>query len=202
MIKLYHASQSRSIRVCWLLEELGLPYQVEPLAFTADSLKSPAYLQVHPLGKVPSIQDGELIMFESGAIVEYIVENYGHGRLAPALGSPQRGPFLQWVHFAEATAMPPLSDIVAHTMAKPEAERIPAVVADAQGRFAAVRQVWEHALAGKQYLLGNDFSAADIMTGYPLLLAKYMGLLDRCPQVIDYFERLQRRPAFQKALTV
>jgi len=88
-------------------------------------------------------------------------------------------------------------------MMKPEAERLPAVVADAQSCFAAVQQVWEHALADQPYLLGEEFSAADVMTGYPLLLAKYMKLLgDRCPRVLDYFERLQKRPAFKKALEV
>jgi glutathione S-transferase len=105
------------------------------------------------------------------------------------------------VHFAEATATPPLSDIAQHKLFKPEAERIPAVVADAQARVAAVLAALEHALAGKQYLLGGEFSAADIMMGYSLLLVKWFGLLTpEYPKVTSYMARLEQRPALQKAL--
>ena len=201
MIKLYHSARTRSVRIYWLLEELGVPYELATIAFTPDSLKSPEYLKVNPLGKVPSIQDGALTMFESGAIVEYILETYGNGRLAPPPGTPARGAFLQWLHFAESTAMPPLSDMAQHTMFKPEDERIPAVVADGAKRAAAVLGVVEAALAGKSYLLGNDFSAADIMLGYALLLMKWFGLLsDAYPNVLAYLARLEARPALQKAL--
>jgi glutathione S-transferase len=200
-IKLYHCSRARSVRIVWLLEELGLPYEIETLRFTPESLQSAAYLKVHPLGKVPALQDGDLTLFESGAILEYLLEKYGAGRLAPAVGSPARGTFLQWVHFAEATVMPPITDLAAHTMFKPASERIPAVVADAQGRAATVLGVLEPALAGKPYLLGAEFSAADIMMGYSLLLLKWFGLLTpQYPNLVAYLERLEQRPALQKAL--
>jgi glutathione S-transferase len=202
MIKLYHSPRTRSVRVFWLLEELGLAYELETIPFAPESLKSPEYLKVNPLGKVPTLQDGSLTMFESGAIVEYLLEKYGAGRLAPPVGAPARGPFLQWVHFAEATALPPITDIAAHTMFKPESERIPAVVADAQARAAAILAVVEQALAGKRYLLGAEFSAADVMMGYALLLMKWFGLLtDRYPNVAAYLEHLEKRPALQKALS-
>src|SRR5437667_1264725 len=175
MITLYHSPLMRSVRIYWLLEELRLPYRLETLTFT--SLKSPAYKKVHPLGKVPAIQDGDLTMFESGAILEYILEEYGNGRLAPAPGTSRRAMFLQWVHFAEATAFPPIGDVVAHTLFRPEAERIPAVVADGRTRAAAVLGMLEQALAGKRYLLGAEFTAADIMMGLTLLGAKWHGLL-------------------------
>lgn len=201
MIKLYHSPRTRSVRIYWLLEELGLPYQVETVAFNPEALKSPEYMKVHPLGKVPSIQDGELTMFESGAIVEYILETYGKGRLAPRVGTPARAAYLQWLHFAEATAMPPVADIAQHTFIKPESERIPAVVADAHKRAATVLGVLEGALTGKQFLLGSEFSAADVMMGYALLLAKWFGLLtDQYPNVAAYLERLEQRPGLQKAL--
>jgi glutathione S-transferase len=200
-MKLYHCPQTRSIRIFWLLEELGVPYELVRLDFTPASLKDPEYLKVNPLGKIPSIQDGDLTMFESGAILEYILEKYGKGRLAPAPGAPARGPFLQWVHFAEATAMPPLADIAQHSLFKPESERLPAVVADARKKVVAVLDVIEKALAGKQYLLGAEFSAADIMMGYSLLLTKWFGLLsDTYPNVVAYLQRLEQRPALQKVL--
>jgi glutathione S-transferase len=201
-MKLYHSPRTRSVRIYWLLEELGVPFEIVSIDFNPESLKSPSYLKVNPLGKVPTIQDGDLTMFESGAILEYILEKYGKGRLAPAPGSPARGPFLQWVHFAEASAMPPLSLVAAHTMFKPEAERIPAVAAEARATAAAVLAVLNQALAGKQYLLGDEFSAADIMTGYSLLLMKWFGLLsDAYPNVVAYLGRLEQRPALQKALS-
>jgi glutathione S-transferase len=200
-MKLYHCPQTRSIRIYWLLEELGVPYELVRLDFTPASLKDPEYLKVNPLGKIPSIQDGDLTMFESGAILEYTLEKYGKGRLAPAPGAPARGPFLQWVHFAEATAMPPLADIAQHSLVKPESERLPAVVADARKRLAAVLDLLEKALAGKPYLLGAEFSAADIMMGYSLLLTKWFGLLsDTYPNVVAYLQRLEQRPALQKVL--
>ncbi len=201
MLKLYHSPRTRSVRIYWLLEELAVPYELETLAFTLETLKAAAYLKVHPLGKLPAIQDGDLIMFESGAILEYILEKYGNGRLAPAPGSPDRGAFLQWVHFAEATATPPLSDIAQHMLFKPEAERIPAVVADGQARVAAVLAALEQTLAGKQYLLGSEFTAADIMMGYSLLLVKWFGLLTpEYPNATAYLARLEQRPALRKAL--
>jgi len=201
MIKLYHAARTRSVRVRWLLEELGVPYELETVEFTPVVLKGEEYRQIHPLGKVPSIQDGELTMYESGAIVQYLLEKYGQGRLAPAPGTVQRGLFLQWIHFAEATALPPLSDIIQHSFLRPEAERIAAVVPDAHNRATVVLEVIENALAGRQYLLGTEFTAADVMMGYTLLLMQWTGVLsDAAPNATAYLNRLQQRPALQKAL--
>jgi len=200
MITLYHSPRSRSIRVFWLLEELGLPYELKTVEFTPESLKGPEYLKVHPLGKVPALQDDGVTMFESGAIVEYLLEKYGKGRLAPAPGTTARAPFLQWVHFGEATALPPLADIVQHTFLRPEAERIPAIADDGRARMAGVLDVLDKSLAGKQYLLGDEFTAADVMVGYALYLAKMLGLLsDKHPNLLAYMGRLEKRPAFQKA---
>ena len=200
MIKLYHSPRTRSVRIYWLLEELGVPYEVVSVAFEPGALKSPEYLKINPLGKVPTIQDGDLTMFESGAILEYLIEQYY--AVAPAPGSAARGPFLQWVHFAEATALPPLGDMAQHMIFKPAAERIPAVVADARARAAAVLGVTEQTLTGKAYLLGNDFSGADIMLGYALLLMKWFGMIgDATPNATAYLARLEQRPALRKALS-
>jgi glutathione S-transferase len=201
MVTLYHSPRTRSVRVLWLLEELGIPYELRTLAFTPESLKSAEYARVNPLGRVPSIQDGELTMFESGAIVEYLVERYGNGRLAPRIGTAARGAYLQWIHFAEATCLPPLSDLAQHTMFKPEHERIPAIVPDARTRAASWLAALEPALAAKPYLLGGEFTAADVMMGYGLLLTKWFNLLtDGHPNLQAYLARLEERPALQKAL--
>jgi glutathione S-transferase len=198
MIKLYHAPLTRSVRIRWLLEELGLPYELAPVTFRPPSVP---FSQQTPLGKLPVIEDGELTMFESGAILEYVLERYGEGRLAPPPGTPARGLFLQWVHFAEATAFPPIGQIAWETLFKPESERIAAVVTDARARAAAALGVLEHALAGRSYLLGDDFSGADVMMGYTLMTARFFDLLaDVYPNVNAYLARLSARPAFQKAL--
>ncbi len=197
MIKLYHAPRTRSFRILWLLEELGIPYELEKMTFVPPQTP---FAQASPFGKFPAIQDGEVTMFESGAILEYVLERYGKGRLAPPPGSPLRGPYLQWVHFAEATAFPPIGEIVRHTIFKPEAERIPAVVSDARERAAVTLKVLEEALDGKDYLLGGDLSGADVMMGFTVWVAKLLGVLDdRFPRLQAYLKRLEARPGFRKA---
>ena len=199
MIKLYHAPMTRSLRIYWLLEELGdVPYQLERVQFAPP--KQP-FSQATPFGKVPVLEDGEVLIFESGAILEYILERYGKGRLAPAPGTPPRAAYLQWVHFSEATLFPPLGDIVRHTIFKPEAERVPAVVEDARARARVTLGVLERALERKPFLLGAEFSGADVMMGFTLLAAKRLGVLDAdFPAVSEYLGRLESRPALQKAL--
>jgi glutathione S-transferase len=209
MIKLYHGVLTRSVRIFWLLEELGLRYELERVVFTPPgseggvrSEKSPAHLNAHPLGKVPTIEDGEIALFESGAILEYILERHGRGRLAPPSDSPLRPAFLQWVHFAEATLQRALDEIFSQTEARPESERVPALAAEARERAAAAVQAVEQGLHGRDYLLGAEFSGADIMMGYTLLSAKYFGVVtDKHPNVKAYLERLVSRPALRKALT-
>ena len=117
MITVYHASMTRSVRVLWLLEELGLPYEVVTLDFMAGDLQKPAYLAKNPLGRVPALEDGDVLVYESGAIVEWLCERYDTAHLlAPAPGTAARARFLQWVHWSEATAMPPVSDFFQHSM--------------------------------------------------------------------------------------
>ena len=200
MIKLYHAPKTRSVRVLWLLEELGLPYDLVTMPFTQETLKSPGFLRVNPCGRLPAIEDGDVAMFESGAIVEYVLERYGEGRLAPPPGTAPRARYLQWLHFGEATLLPPLGDIAQHTLFRPAAERIPAVAEDGRRRTAATLDVLEQALAGTPYLCGEAFTAADIMVGYGVALTRLLGVLDaRHPQVAGYLGRLEARPAMQKA---
>lgn len=120
MLALYFAPRTRSVRVRWLLEELGLPHELRRVPFAPPT--GGFFSQSTPLGKFPVLEDDEVTISESGAIVEYVLERYGGGRLAPRPGSPARGLFLQWLHFAEATAFPPLGTIVWHTLYKQDAQ--------------------------------------------------------------------------------
>lgn len=197
MITLYHAPLSRSVRVRWLLEELAIPHVLETRKL--GELKTPEYLALHPLGKVPTLVDDGLVLFESGAIVQYLLEQYGKGRLEPKIGSPERPLFLQWLHFAEATLAPPLGLIVQHTLIRPEAERIAAVVPDARRLAGNALALVERALAGRDWLL-SGFSAADVMLGYSVFLANLVGVVtDATPNVKAYLARCQERPAFRRA---
>ena len=199
MMTLYHSARTRSLRIRWLLEELGVPYQLKTVPF-APPTSSP-FSQQTPSGKFPTLEDDGVVLFESGAILEYVLERHGNGPLAPAPGSPLRGPFLQWVHFAEATAFPPLGTMAWHMLFRQDADKIPDAMADYRGLAIAALDVLERALAGKTYLLGDALSGADVMMGYTLLVAKWFGLLgDGHPNVSAYLARLEARPALQKAL--
>jgi glutathione S-transferase len=198
MIKLYHSPRTRSVRIYWLLEELGLPYELETVDFTPPTRP---FAQRTPLGKVPVLEDGDLTMGESGAILEYVLERYGQGRLAPAPGTLLRGPFLQWVHFAEATAFTGIGNLAWHRLFRQDADTIPAAMADYQAWADAALDVVERALAGRDYLLGRELSGADIMMGYTVLVAKWFGMLTAAyPNLSRYVARLEARPALQKAL--
>jgi len=200
MIKLYYAPRTRAVRVRWLLEELGVPHELARVEFNRPSH---TFAQSTPLGKLPVIEDGDTTIGESGAIVEYILERYGNGRLAPPIGSPLRGEFLQWVHFAEATAFPPIGVIVWHTLYEQNADRFPEVMQSARGRALEALGFVDRRLEGRDYLLGAEFSAADVMMGFTLFAARALGVLDdRYPNVTRYLARLEERPAFRKAAEI
>lgn len=197
VITIYHAPMSRSVRVRWVLEELGLPHHVAARAHA--ELKEPEHIALHPLGKVPVLTDGDLVLLESGAIVQYLLESYGHGRLEPARGSPARPGFLQWIHFAEATLMPPLSLILQHTRIRRPEDRIAALVPDATQIAQDALGVVEAALEGREWLTG-ELSAADIMMGYSVWLANVLQLVTKeFPNVKAYLARCNARPAFRRS---
>jgi glutathione S-transferase len=196
MITVYHLEHSRSERIVWLLEELGVPYQVERFARDASGRAPQAYRAIHPLGKSPVIRDGDLVLAESGAIVEHLLEQHAGGRLAPPPGDPQRARFLHWLHFSEGTAMAfvvtgivlgfagdgaaPIRDAFAG-----EVQRILAYVADELG--------------DGPWLLGASFSAADVMLGYVLQTVDARGDLAAQPRLVDYVARLRERPPHRRA---
>ena len=197
MITLQHVPFSRSLRVRWLLEELGLPYELATRSFA--DLKRPEHLALHPLGKVPVLVDGDVVLFESGAILQHLLERYGSGRLEPKPGTAERARYQQWFHYAEASVTPPLGLIVRHTVLLPESERIAAVVAGARAEAQRVLAPVERALAGQSWLL-PDFSAADVMMGYSVKLASLLRLLgEATPDLVAYLARCEERPAYQRA---
>jgi len=197
MLTLYFAPRTRAVRVRWLLEELGVPHRLARVTF---NVPSHTFAQSTPLGKLPVIEDGDVTMCESGAIVEYILERYGNGRLAPPIGSPLRGEFLQWVHFAESTAFPPVGVIVWHTLYEGNADRFPEVMASARARAEDAMAFVARRLEDRPYLLGDEFSAADIMMGFTLFAARLLGVLDERHAVLQrYLDRLDERPAFRIA---
>lgn len=200
-MKLYFAPRTRSVRIVWLLEELGLPYELERVAFVPPAKQF--FNQATPLQKLPTLEDGDVLMCESGAIVEYILERYGEGRLAPAIGSPARARFLQWVHFAESTAFPPVGIVVWLSLYRDDASEHPELLADARRRATSGLDFLVEQLASDAYLLGDEFSAADIMMGFTLEAAQLLGLLgDAYPALDAYLARLRERPAFQKAASL
>jgi glutathione S-transferase len=197
-LKLYYAPRTRAVRIVWLLEELGLPYVLERAEFAPPARAF--FAQKTPLGKFPTLEDGELVMCESGAIMEYILERYGNGRLAPPIRSPKRGAFLQWLHFAEGTAFPPIGIIVWLTRYRDDTAHHAELLANARERAAAGFDFLERELDAKAWILGDEFSAADIALGFTLGAARLLGELDaaRFARLDAYLARLQARPAFKR----
>ena len=200
MLKIYHAPRTRSIRLLWLLEELGLPYEVEKVAFIP---KPQPFAQATPFGKVPALEDGDVKMFESGAMIEYLLERYGNGRLAPAVGHADRPAYLQWLHFSESTAFAPVSVVVWMKIYRQDAEQNAALIAAAQVRAAVAFDFLERHMGDHDYLLASGFSAADIMMGFTLNAARAFGIIDEKFAKLDaYSKRLAARPALVKAASL
>ena len=200
MLTLYHSPQSRSIRPRWLLEELGVPCEVKLVSLAAGDQKKPEYLKLNPNGTVPTLVDGDLALWESAAICQYLADKYPEKRLAPPLGTPERGKYYQWIHYAMSGIEPPAVTVFLHTMQLPEAERMPALVDGAKAQLGRVIRVVDDALAGREWILGSQFSAADVMVGSTLVWCQMMGLIrDQYANVPGYLARCAARPALQRA---
>ncbi|WP_426749715.1 glutathione S-transferase family protein [Myxococcus sp. Y35] len=198
-MKLYYFQQSRATRVRWMLEELGIPYELEPVDMLKGGHKQPAYLKVHPLGALPAIEDEGGPLFESAAIIMHLADTSPEKRLAPPVGTHERGEYYQWILFAMTEMEPPIIAIAQHTLFLPEAERSAGTVARASKRFKAVAAVLEERLKGRDFILGNTFSAADVVLGGVLYFAKRMEQLgDDTPVLKSYSSRLLERPAAKK----
>lgn len=197
-MKLYFNKYTRATRPRHLLEELGIPYEIVPIDLSKGEHRSPAYLQIHPHGRVPALEHDGQIIIESAAICLYLADLFPEKGLAPAPGSSARGAYYQWIVYAVAT----LEEPVVRTFTqhrKPEAERDEAALHDAQADFDACAAVLSAALDGKDWLLGEQFSAADVMVGSILAWSERMGLVRAWPVLQGYVARLASRPAFQAA---
>ena len=212
MITVHHLNNSRSQRVLWLLEELGLEYEVKRYQRNPQTMLAPPELrQVHPLGKSPVITDGDLTLGESGAIIETLADRYGAGKLAPAPGSPERVRYLYWLHFAEGTAQPPLLLKLLFDRIKSKApffvRPVARAIADqALGTFVLPNinrnlDFMESELAGSGWFAGPQFSAADVQMSFPLEAARARGGLDeKRPRLMDFLQRIHARPAYRRAV--
>jgi len=211
MITVHHLNNSRSQRILWLLEELGLDYEVRRYERGANQLAPSALKAVHPLGKSPVITDGDIVMAESGAIVSYIIETYGEGRLIPATGSADWRRYLYWLHYAEGSAMPPLvmklvltevpkSPLMPFFM-KPLAKALfgGLVKAYLDPQLAAHVEFWGAELAKSPFFAGDALTGADIMMSFPVEAAQSSTCLPS--NVTSYLAGLHARPAYQRALS-
>ena len=201
-LKLHFAPNSRASRISWLLEELELPYELNLMAFHPKDLKSDEHRARHPLGRVPVLDDGEVSIFESGAIVDYILERHRNGGLKPAVDSPHFAHYLQWFHYCEGMVMPPVNTIAVHTLLLPPERRDETVLEQARKLLTRAWQPVDETLAGKDYLIG-DFSGADIMLGHAAFMSNRLGCIPQeMPNLRAYVQRISERPAFAKAIVM
>jgi glutathione S-transferase len=215
MITVHHLNNSRSQRVLWLLEELGVPYEVRHYQRDAKTMLAPPELMaVHPLGKSPVITDGEVTVAESGAIIEYLVEQYGQGRLQPESGTPARLRYRYWLHYAEGSAMPPM--LLSLIFSKIRSAPMPFFIRPiANGIASQVEKAFIHPqlklhldymdteLGKHAWFAGDEFSAADIQMSFPIEAADMRGRIDGTrPNLRAFVERIRARPAYQRALAV
>jgi len=210
MLTVHHLNNSRSQRVLWLLEELGVPYDIVRYQRQPDLRAPPELRAIHPLGKSPVVTDNGNTIAESGAIIDYVVATYGNGRLIPPPDTPERLRFTYWLHYAEGSAMPPLlmkfffSLIPRRAPAwlRPLARRISdqALVGFVNPQVKQHMAFWESELGKSEWFAGNDFSAADIQMSYPLEAAAARGGIEGHPRVGAFVDRIHARPAYQRAI--
>ena len=202
MIRIYHAKGTRSVRNIWLCEELGLPYEAVAIDFSPAYRQSPDWRAMHPQGKVPVMTDGGVTIFESCAINQYLLDRYGEGRLQPPPGTTEAARYQQWCWFAESSFARPLGDWVHHERLRPPEQRIPGVVADARLRAEPCLAATDGHLESNAYLLGNEFTNADIIMAWTLMVAKLLGLLTEAsaPAAWRYMADLESRSGYQVAM--
>ncbi|EIF35255.1 glutathione S-transferase [Burkholderia sp. Ch1-1] len=213
MLTVHHLNNSRSQRVLWLLEELGVPYEIKRYERDPKTMLAPPELRaVHPLGKSPVVTDDGQTIAESGAIIEYLIDRYGQGRFAPAPGTPERLRYTYWLHYAEGSAMPPLLlKLVALRIAsapmpffaRPIARKIAATLQSSfiDPQLKLHLGYINQELSKTGWFVGNDFTAADVQMSFPLEAATARGGMDgQIPAVVDFLKRIHARSAYQRAL--
>jgi glutathione S-transferase len=200
MITLYHCHGARSFRPLWMLEEMGLPYDLKMLPFPPRVLAKP-YLELNPLGTIPLMLDGETRMTESAGICYYLGTKHGPTPLIVEANEPAYGAFLNWMYFSDATLTFPQTLVLRYTYLEPEERRNPQVATDYAKWFLGRLRAVEAATASSETLVAGRFTAADIAIGFALLLAEKIGLSkDFGPNVAAYWQRLQQRNGFKSAV--
>ena len=199
MLTLYHLRNSRSDRIIWLLEELALDYEIVRYDRDPTFRAPPEMREIHELGKSPIIRDGDLVLAESGAIVDYIMVRHGAGRLAPRHGDPEWARYVFWLHFAEGSLMPWLTiDLLLTSGIVPGVD--PGPLAPMLQQELARYLHWVDAdMAGRAFAAGSDFSAADVMLAYALEFAKGRNHLADTEHLVPYLERMTAREAYRRA---
>ncbi len=201
-LTIYHLERSRSDRILWLAEELGLAYEL--VRFRRDPATQraePALRAIHPLGKSPAIRDGGQLVLESGAIVEYLLARYGRGRLSPPQDSPDWVRYLQWLHYAEGSAMAQL--VLDLFLSGRFGGAPPSPLAPAMRAASEAQLAWlDTELAQRPWFAGADFSAADVMMTFPVRLAAGSGLLEGRPALEAYLARATARDAYRRAMEI
>jgi glutathione S-transferase len=211
MLTVHHLNNSRSQRLLWLLEELGLAYEIVRYQRLPDMRAPPELRAVHPLGKSPVITDNGDTIAESGAIVEYLIETYGHGRLIPPPKTPERLRYTYWMHYAEGSAMPPLLLKLLFTvmpkrapaLLRPVVRKVSTQVLTAlvNPQLKQHMDFWEVELSKSEWFAGEAFTAADIQMSFPLeAAAARAGLEQGHPKAMAFLDRIHARPAYQRAL--
>jgi glutathione S-transferase len=199
-ITLYHCMSARSFRPLWMLEELGLPYELKMLPFPPRQFER-SFLDVNPLGTVPAVTDGGPVMTESAAICQYLAARYSPAALNVDASEPDFGRYLNYLHFGEATLTFPQTLVLRYSRFETPERMQPQVAEDYTKWFLARLRTLEPLLAQQQFLCAGRFTAADVSVGYALFLAEFLGLTERfTPSVLAYWERLRSRPAFQRAI--
>jgi glutathione S-transferase len=193
-MKLYFAPRTRATRPRWMLEELGVPYEIVTVDLDAKENRQPGYLRVHPLGQVPALVDGDVTVFESIAICMYLADRCSERGLAPPVSSPLRARYYQWLLFCPSTIEPAIGRSAQHGGDVTEAER-----EKARARFAEAADVLTRALAAGEHMLGDAFSTVDVIVGSNLNWARRVGLLEGRDLLSGYVDRLLARPAARRA---
>jgi glutathione S-transferase len=202
MIVLHHCVSARSLRPLWMLEELGLPYELRMLPFPPRVHARP-YLDLNPLGTVPLLEDGATRMTESAAMCQYLAARHSPGGLDVQASEPAYGAYLNWLHMSDATLTFPQTLVLRYTHFEPPERLQPQVAADYARWFLARLRAVDVALQHNDHPCSGRFTAADVAVGYALVLARHLGLDAQFPPAVAaYWQRLQDRPAFQRALRV
>lgn len=199
MIEVHHLSESRSRRITWMLEELDLPYEV--ITYQRDAktrLAPPELMQIHPLGKAPVLRDNVEVLIESGAIIEYLIRQYGNGRFAPAIGTPDYNRYIQFLHYAEGSAMLPLMlKLYVGRLGEGGAPLQPRIQSELANHLGYLNAE----LTDRDYFVGNELSGADVQISFVAQMAVKSAGRDTYPNLTRFVETIEARAAYQRAIS-